>query len=146
MKWIIPIVFVTILCGSEKLSAQNNSEFGLRLGYAVALDYVMPINDNRFRSNLGWGIDYLLWDNFYEFCYPIAETKWNIYAGIGPGLRYWLPRRTEFEGWGLAAVGQVGTEVKLQSKFTIGIDWSPFYDVIKNHFNNYGTVSMRKRF
>lgn len=129
----------------HNILAQDKSEIGVRLGYAVALDFTIPVEENRLRSNLGWGIDYLLWDNFYEFLFPLGNKGWKAYSGPGLGIRYWLPDRTDKQGWGLALVGQIGIKKRLTAPLTIGIDWSPFYDVVKNHFNNYGTFSVRIR-
>lgn len=102
-----------------------------------------PENSGRIHSNIGWGIDYFLFDNCYDFQFPILEEKWVIYAGPGVGLRYWDQTRSDHDGFGFAILGEIGIEHRFKKPVSLGLDWTPFFDLVKTEYNNYGTLCLR---
>ena len=142
-KIILVFAFVAF---TLHINAQNTFELGIRLGYVASVDMALLVKSNRIHSNIGWGIDYYLFDNCYDFRIPIINEKWIIYSGPGLGLRYWDKTRSEHEGIGFAVLGEIGLEHRFNSPVTLGLDWTPFFDVVKSEYNNYGTICLRYRF
>jgi len=69
-KIILVFAFVAF---TLHMNAQNAFELGIRLGYVASVDMVLPVKSNRIHSNIGWGIDYYLFDNCYDFRIPIIN-------------------------------------------------------------------------
>ncbi len=60
------------ICGYTQT---NNFELGVRLGYVASIDVTVPVNAYRIHSNLGWGIDYYLFDNCFDFRIPLNKKN-----------------------------------------------------------------------
>lgn len=123
-----------------------DSEIGFRLGYIVSTDITLPLKQNRVRSNIGWGIDYFLFDNYFDYKIPVNLKKWILYLGTGIGIRNWKNNSTKYRGLGIAVLYEAGIEHYYDSKITIGFDWNSYYDIIKLEYNNFGTFSLRYQF
>lgn len=107
---------------------------------------VLNLHPHRLHSNLGWGINYYMFDHYFDFMFPIYREEWFIYAGVGAGLRYWDKRRSNYDGLGVGLLGELGIEWQMRKHFNIGLDITPSYDIFKKVFNNYGSLCLRYRF
>jgi len=136
-------------CVFTATEAQSSGiEFGARAGNSViAADLTIPVKYHRTRTNLGWGYEFFMFDNYFDFIFPVYREERFVYAGLGLGLRYWDVNRSSYDGFGFAVAGELGGEIRLRkSNFTVGLDANPSYDLIMEKFILNVSLAARFRF
>jgi hypothetical protein len=143
--YLTMIFFITVFF----VKAQSDeTELGLRLGNSIiAADLTVPVKYHRIRTNLGWGYEYYMFDNYFHLLFPVYREERFVYAGLGLGLRYWDVNKSSYDGFGFAVIADLGGEIRLKrSDFTVGLDANPAYDLIMEKFIMNVSLSARYRF